>query len=266
MKKQNLLAIVATVAVVANLLVPGLAFGQSQQGGTQQVNCGQRYMHIFDDENVQGGGQDINFSFNEISVSTGVQYTFGEKIGAMNQHSYQNDGTSELPVNSFVYVEDNTLGCETKTNWDITVSATNFTGPNGTIIPAAGLKLATTGNVTGWGNYDTDGNGSKDTAIPWEAGLSTQYLKAVAPSEAGIAVPATLANYNDSTIATASFDASGITLNGTGDIILQNHSRADYTPGFWGVGTAFRLAVPGNTPAGQYTSTITYTFNPAIVP
>ena len=28
---------------------------------------------------VQGGGQDINFSFNEISVSTGVQYTFGEK-------------------------------------------------------------------------------------------------------------------------------------------------------------------------------------------
>ncbi|MBP7058491.1 hypothetical protein KBB06_04100 [Candidatus Gracilibacteria bacterium] len=264
MKKQNLLAIVATVAVVANLLVPGLAFGQSQQGGTQQVNCGQRYMHIFDDGNVQAG-QNINFSFNEISVSTGVQYTFGEKIGDMNQRSYQNDGSSALPPNSFVYVEDNTLDCETKTNWDITVSATDFTGPNGTI-PAAGLKLATTGNVTGWGNYDTDGNGSKDATIPWEPGMSTQYLKAVAPSETGIVVPATLANYDDSTIATASFDSAGIVLDGTGGIILQNYSGVDYTPGFWGVGTAFRLAVPGNTPAGQYTSTITYTFNPAIVP
>lgn len=260
MKKQNLIAIVATVAVVANLLIPGLAFGQSQQGGTQQVNCGQRFMHIFNDETAQ----DINFSFNAVSVSTGVQYTFGSLIGS-GDNVYQNDGSSALPPNSFVYVEDNTLGCETKTNWDITVSATDFTGPNGTI-PAAGLKLATTGNVTGWGNYDTDGNGSKDATIPWEAGLSTQYLKAVAPSETGIEVPAALGLYNDSTIATASFDSAGIVLDGTGGIILQNHNTVDFTPGFWGVGTAFRLAVPGNTPAGQYTSTITYTFNPAIVP
>jgi len=39
MKKYHLVAIVGTLALVANLLVPGLAFGQSQQGGTEQIGC-----------------------------------------------------------------------------------------------------------------------------------------------------------------------------------------------------------------------------------
>jgi len=41
MKKYHLVAIVGILALAANLLVPGLAFGQTQQGqqGTEQINC-----------------------------------------------------------------------------------------------------------------------------------------------------------------------------------------------------------------------------------
>jgi hypothetical protein len=38
MKKHNAVAVVGTLALLANLLVPGLAFGQNQTG-TAQLNC-----------------------------------------------------------------------------------------------------------------------------------------------------------------------------------------------------------------------------------
>ncbi|HRY90905.1 MAG TPA: hypothetical protein P5229_01005 [Candidatus Gracilibacteria bacterium] len=65
--RKNVLAIISFLAVAANLIVPGLAFGQSQQSGTQQVNCGYLTLNAYP-------ANDMAFSFTTTLTYTLVTY------------------------------------------------------------------------------------------------------------------------------------------------------------------------------------------------
>ena len=93
--RKNVLAIISFLAVAANLIVPGLAFGQSQQSGTQQVNCGYLTLNAYP-------ANDMAFSFSAANVSTGTQYTFGNQFTSSSD-PYQN-GTNTLPAQAHDFV------------------------------------------------------------------------------------------------------------------------------------------------------------------
>jgi len=101
MKKHNAVAVVGTLALLANLLVPGLAFGQNQTG-TAQLNCSETLP-----------------SFTEFTPATAFNFTAdGASLGTTNklyakstdQWAFNNEnGGSSIstdPGNDYIEVND----------------------------------------------------------------------------------------------------------------------------------------------------------------
>lgn len=247
--RKNVLAIISFLAVAANLIVPGLAFGQSQQSGTQQVNCGYLTLNAYP-------ANDLAFSFSPASISTGTQYTYGNQFTSSSD-PYQN-GTDTLPAQAFVYIEDlRTGGTCGNSQFLLTVQASDFTGP--TTISANNLRAVTTRNVTPWGQTDVQGT-MQDIVWTQQAAINPSYLYWRSQNmEYADVLGAWISAADDANLTSAStFDISFNEL-GAPVHLIQNDNSTSYIIGEVGVGIAYRLGVPANTPAGTYTTTLTYT-------
>ncbi len=182
MKRQNIAALAGTMALLANLLIPGLAFGQGtqQQQGTQVITCPE-----------DGGTAEFSMSvpsavnFDEKTVSSQQQWSFDRTIS-----------DSLLSAQNVISVTDTRSGgvdgCPTNLKgFTITASATAlFDIQEGYSIPNTNLFIRTSSAYTGAANcvegacYDlaTDQSGNTqdviaayDLADPFRDQTGTSY-------------------------------------------------------------------------------------------
>ena len=254
MKTKHLVASVGTLALMANLLLPGLAFGQASdpQAADVTLTCGTLTLTV-------DPANDFTMRLannNNPSVSTSAQDVFGREI---NSVTYQ-DGLNVLPNEAFVAVNDartvgGGAGCATNgTNegWLLQADATVFDDAGSTNeISNANFYIVTTSNVTedaGFTEFVGGGDGS-DTNVFYTTGYAgTQDVTAT---------------YNVTTASSltvaATFTAQSGALSSTHDI-LDNATGAgtnDFKFTSVGTGLAYYLLIPANQGGGDYTSTVT---------
>ncbi len=230
MKKQNLMAAVGTVALLANLLVPGLAFGQGTQvqQGTQVITCPE-----------DGGTAEFSLSapsavtFDQITATSQDPWTFDVLV----------DGGADLPGANMLSVTDTRSGgadnCPlTLKGFTITAASTalSSTGVYATTIPNTSLFIRTSSDITGCSNAK---NGVC-YELATDLSGNTQDVAA--------ALNLTGKTFNTSGSFLADLSTSRTLLSTT-----TSHNQTMKT------GVALAVHVPANQNPGTYTGTVTYT-------
>lgn len=249
MKKHQIAATVGTLALVANLLLPNLAFGQDQNVG-QDVGCPgagtQTFAHI-----------PANTTLTPLTAGTGGNTVDNSIVG------------SAVLSDNLLAITDTTSGgangC-TSIGGSVTASATNFVDPSfavGNTIYADSLRLVTTTNVTSDAVYTGLFPAGSETVS------NVIYSKASGPGDDhDVLAPQTVAAPATATLsATANVDAYTLTNPtqnkfgfGVAIDVLRYCTPKNST---FGTGVALALeGVPSTQAAGNYTSTVTYTKSP----
>jgi hypothetical protein len=246
MKKQYLVAAIGTLALAANIILPGLAFGQIDQTGTQEISCGTIGLTL----NTTGASA---FAMDALTVSNAAQDSFGNDIGA-GTDNYQN-GITTLPNEAFISVSDSrTTGTGCATNgtdegWEVTAQAADFDNGAQTIA-ASEFYIVTTANVTPDADMTVNGDFFYDDT----------YLAGTGPTDiTGDVVTATSSDLTDA----ATFTTDGGSLD-TARALMHNGTGAgtdDFKFATIGTGVAYYLNVPANQAGGTYTADVTFTLN-----
>ncbi len=251
MKKHQIAATVGTLALVANLLLPNLAFGQNQDVG-QDVGCPGAGTQIF-------AATPANTTLTALTAGTGGN-TVDASIAA-----------STVGSDHLLAITDTTSGgangC-TSVGGSVTASATNFVDPalpSGNDIQADKLRLVTTTNVTADAAYDalfpaaTRESVDNITYSVTGSGPGDQH-DVQAPqtvADAATAALATTANLNAYTLTDPAQNKFGYLV---AIDVLRYCSPKNST---FGSGVALALeGVPATQLADNYTSTVTYTKSP----
>ncbi len=227
MKKQNIAAAVGTVALLANLLVPGLAFGQpiqGQQASTQEIKCPE-----------EGGTAEFSMDA-PTAVNFDVQTASSEEIWSYDQ--VVTDGA--LPVQNVLSVTDTRSGgadgCPTTlAGFTVKASATSLSKGSGTPIPNSRLFLRTSSSYSGSANcvsgicYDlpaSNTGNTQDVVTPLD--LTT--------------------GFRTSTSYVTALDTQQLLLS-----TATSHNQTMKT------GVVLSVHIPANQAPGIYSGTVTYT-------
>lgn len=113
MKKQTLVASIGTLALAANVLLPGLAFGQEDQVGTLDIGCGDAPAFTAVPATTfnftADGDQTITPGLNDLTVSASAQNAFSDDAGNLE---------NDAGVDRYLQVSDNRDPAEPTCNND----------------------------------------------------------------------------------------------------------------------------------------------------
>jgi hypothetical protein len=251
MKKHQIIAVVGTIALAANLLLPNISFAQNNQTGTVNINCTAGTAAA-----LTASPADVTFT-SQASPVSGTVSTFDSTAI-----------TTTLPANHLLQVTDKSSagisGCPLAADqWTLAVSSTDLsnggTGINaGTIAKgdidvatstsidttaitansATGLQTDTTNHVI-WNDYVASHNGNPHNVVAGEVAKATDF-QALTSFGDGLSNTRTLLS-RCSTAAAANGEDTDVA---TGVVFDINN----------GIKTL--------QPYGTYTGTITYTFAP----
>jgi hypothetical protein len=240
MQKHYVVAGIGTLILLANFLVPGLAFGDESQSEQLTIECA----HAGD---LAWAETPDDVTFNPVESSgTTAQSTVDSAI----------IDSTELPASSAISVQDTRSGgndfCPIeKPGFTLQAQGTALQGPDSHIIAADSIRLKTSPNING-NIYlaDTKANFSNPSGEGnryWENGT---FINTIAPYTfySYFTIPAVYQN-NSCHLSTAC-------------TILQ---RTAPTNSVVTIGTALAIyegILPNQYP-GAYTGTITYTLNPS---
>ncbi|MBD3327745.1 hypothetical protein GF340_00400 [Candidatus Peregrinibacteria bacterium] len=251
MNKKYIVATVGTLALAANIILPGLAFGQNSQTGTQELTCG-----AF---GITSATSD--FAFDALSVAPIDQPSFGAFIDPAGSNITYQDGTNDVPAEAVIEFFDYRVpGCDGGglDGFNVQVSAlTDFTSGSDTIPVSGNLFVATTPQATNPDNarytltgtapnemyYDADDyvalpSPTYDVTLPYNVGTSTTPvdLEAAGTFDSALNIPVSPS---------------------VGTIAVKPSTGSAF--GEMAVGVAYNLNVPASTPSGTYSTTIEYT-------
>lgn len=245
MKKHNLVAAVGTLALVANLLLPSLAFGQNQTA-SQTVGCPTPGTQTF-------AHTPVNTTLTPLTAGVGGNTIDTVVSGAAPGASVQGD--------NLLAISDTTSGgangCSS-VGGSVTASATDGVDPAqpGTTIDNAFMRLVTTPNVTADLTYGTVFGPTPVT------GGDVIYNHASGPGDDhDVTAPQTVANpataaLGDTSLAAYRLADPAQNLFGAAIDVLRYCTPKNST-----FGTDVLLALDGvsaSQPSGTYTFTITY--------
>lgn len=192
-----------------------------------------------------------SFSFNSTTVAASNVTTFGNTIGP-SFTPFQN-GTDTLPSEALVTITDlRGPGCNpTQPGFLLTVTATNFRDDMGTpgdqnddnTFASDNLRVVTTTNINGTSGT-LQGTGDSAAYYDLQAG-STDLQLQYNVGNANLTQESTFTDELTNTL------SESVPLT-----IIYNPAEK---VGIFETGTAYALEIPGATPGGTYTSTITYT-------
>ncbi|MFC1750896.1 hypothetical protein ACFL2V_19060 [Pseudomonadota bacterium] len=258
-RRKNILRIVGISALALNLLLPGLAYSQTDQTLDVDIGCGSLDLSLFADSFEMATGE----------VTTTATYTFGSAIGddpGPLTSPYQS-GTTALPDEAMLSFSDyrtDTTGCATEaTNNDgfqIDVQATDPTDP-------IGPKSLSSNNfyIVTASNFDAAGGGISGTHTLYTG--STEKYELYYPNGYGdpqdINLPYNLDSTKDLTLRT-NFTQSTNQLGSGGTTIVSNTGTDTYNEGTFYTSIAYELHfVNSTTEPGNYDSTVTFSISPA---
>jgi hypothetical protein len=253
MKKQNVIAAVGTIAILANLLVPGLAFGATDsQQATQYIGC------------PTGTQQEFSFTvpagvtFDTKTASGNSQVAFDHAVGTMP--------ASELaPLANMLVVTDTRSGgaegCPDSTQGlkGFNVAAVITSPANGGVgltsdVPVAGSYIMGTQFrvVTTAETVSTPSGMLSDTAGVWYSheGSTAGNLRNVTADY----TKATASDLRDIATYTGTFGGRN-TLDLSRDLLTTTTSH----DGKIGTAVVISSQIPGNQNPGTYVGTVTYT-------
>jgi hypothetical protein len=274
MKKQNVIAAVGTIAILANLLVPGLAFGadSDSQEATQVIDC------------PTGTSQELTFSvpsavtFDSMVASGNSQQAFDASVLAGISAI---GGTQHLLV-----VTDTRSGgaenCPTSPlargfSVNAVMAGTGLVNGNATIIPSSQFRIITTPAVN---ETDLRTVTLPEAGNPLGSGTASAFAQPiVASNNVWYTNPAnTAGNWHD--VATPVMYDDGTYQNGNN--ATQFRAKASYVLGtdnkldptgvtlmststshfnHMAVGVVLQSEIPPNQESGTYTGTLIYTLS-----
>jgi len=256
MKKYHVLALIGTLALLVNLLVPGLAFGQQPQEGTATLGCsgdGPAY-------SVTPG--DFNFTSDGTPAGTLVsksedQWAFKDPAAANLQTAA---GKDYIEVND---VQDPSLnGCND--GLTIEVSATDtFAGALGATIPLTGVYTASSAAACP-ANYTARQNICISDAAYCGTGDDTPATKAACIGGQQTAQTNTA---GQAWTTRATFEAlnlgQGFALTAINTPIeIMSFVDGNELFGKAGIATSYEVKIPAGTAGDTYTLPLTYTLTP----
>jgi len=268
MKKHYLVAIIGTLALVANLLVPGLAFGQSQQGGTEQVNCPDP-----GDVSITTAPESVTFQPTP-SPTSGTASTYDPNLPTQSTHR-------SIHLSNMLEITDNIskgiYGCPGKA-WYIYVKIISMDGSSTTyglisetkdtdVIPASSIIFVLPDYYTLADDTIPDGDctlESLDSVGIWACDLSTSrhaFLSWSIP----LVPPSTEENYQTS----LPFDHAPNTKTLNNEVYVMRHlcpgsgNLGEENSRFYaGAAMYIKDGIAQFQPSGKYVGTIEYTLDP----
>lgn len=276
MKKHYLVATVGTLALVANLLIPELAFGQTQQAqqGTQQINCPNP-----GDVSITSAPDSVTFN-PTTSPTSGTASTYDPNLPTQSTHRSIHEYYSPDLPNQMLVVTDNIskgiYGCQGKA-WYVTAKISSYAAGTyglvkGTdVIPASSMILALPDYYT----LDDAAIESFNTcttvqSLPaygmWACDFGDTGRHAFTALGLPLVPASTSYNYQTS----GPFDdATPGPKTLDGDVYLMRHACGD-NPAlgeensmfFVGAALYIKDGIAQYQPRGTYTGTITYTLDP----
>jgi hypothetical protein len=254
MKKHHVLAMVGTLALLVNLLVPGLSFAAGEgQEGTATLTC-------LTDVPTFSIRPDTAFAFTETGdeASPGNLYSkltdqqaFKDPAGALTLGADQANG------NDFIQVEDkrdpaDSGDCNTGLRVEVVEDGTTFVGTNTSqTLPLTGVYVVSDPTACA--------GGSVLNAVCLAAGAKcgkgfNTPVDTCADADEGVA-PTDAPNTSFATWAT--FTGVNKAMD-SAKVILRFDQTAELL-GKAGVATSFAVNIPGGKPADVYTLGLTYT-------
>jgi len=272
MKKHQILAAIGTLAVAANFILPGLAFGQQNQTGSVQINCstGSGTASLiaapaavtFTAVNSPASGTASTVDQN--APNTGSNFSGGNTATGgitgtrvANDHLLRFRDTTSQGVN----------GCGDSNAWDITATITTLhsgTTPALTnvgdtdYIPASSMHIVTTTQT----NTTNINNGAGPTIVTNNPNgvFYDDYTSTGNSHAANAPKPAQGTDFTTSGVTGGTYNTSvgSNTLDGSVEI-LRHCSGGENTDIYTGVAIDIDSGIHALQTSGNYTGTIQYT-------
>lgn len=292
MNKKTLIASLGTTALLANLLLPGIAFGQLTQEGEVTVGCP---AYVAGDLSFKRAPADVVFDGVVAGVDTDSvdsSVTSGVNLAGGNSAGTDIDGTS--------IVNDHLLRIQDRTSkgvdncgaapWAVTAAVTSaVTDP--LVLSGKGLANISTGQSGELHSIDAADLYLVTSADVDLTGITTPEVPVLAdwdnanPAQDRGTAPVYYARYNTSNVGNpddlnsswniltdafevpANYSTNGTSLEATVPILAANVCGGGWKGGhdadiYMGIGLALDNAIDTLQAAGTYTGTITYTFGP----
>ena len=289
MKKQTLVATLGTLALAANVLLPGLAFGQTdQQTGTLDIECSPSDLGFSgsptDFNFVNSGGGTLiqqNSAIDAFShqagqpLTNGLAATASEHLSVTSPDDFRNPTCGNNGFTLDVRVIDNPGGTDT----DGRFFETDSTVDTDPFIPLDTFKVLTqarqnsgaSNEIGCFSNFTAQANGicfentafcndGTDTAVACDGSQGTAAEDYASPG----------LNFNDTetdgTPGTTNYSTSPLgTSAGTDSssaVEIMSFGNGEELLGQVQFGTAFTVNLPANQASGTYTAFIQYTLVP----
>lgn len=268
MKRQHLVATLGTLALAANLLLPGLALGQvdANQTGTATVACNNVDPMFYTTDNEI----DDAFNFYEDGTSGTIYASFS------STNVFNNPTGSELSPGTtdgdFIEILDQRDPSESGCNDGLTLTVTveddgtadgrifdsNPAGASGYSIPLTGVYYVSDGDTCPATYTNFNNICFKSTALCGEGDGVTAVTCDATDGVAGDSVYTGGNDYAE----IATYTAAGAL--GTGPNVPDTHSVFSFADGdeLYGIattGVSYATTIPGGQPAGTYVLNIVYT-------
>ena len=255
MKKQNVIAAVGTIALLANLLVPGLAFGQvgsSQQPATQVIGCPSESTHplisfavpaavAFDTKTASG---DAQLAFDQAVTNP----AFPPQANMLVVTDMRSGGAEGCPDSSLVRgFNVSAIISSHGTDGALTLGLASESPLAHSVIPATQFRAVTTSNFDG---------------VPTDMLSATAGVWYSHPADTAGNVRDVVAAYKTTgdlrTIATYTAAAGGGTASQLALPLDLLNTKTSHN-GMIGTAVVLSSEIPANQNPGTYLGTITYT-------
>jgi hypothetical protein len=263
MKKHHVVALIGTLALLANLIIPGLAFGQVPQAqtGTADIGCSATapaYTAIVPAAafNFTRDGEALNPGVNSLVASNVEQYAFNNPTGANLDFNTGNDYVQIIDIR-----DPSLHNCNNGLTLTLSLTPPFETADHAHNIPTDDLHIVT--NPAACSNIppNSEFNGiCYDSAALCGAGDGN--AAAACSGNDGDSV----GNYADpgheyrfGEIAT--YNASGVDLGS--DQNIMDFPDGGELFGKASIGVSYGLVIPAAQPAGTYTAELVYTLTGA---
>ena len=274
MKKHNIIALIGVLALTANLLIPGLAFGQAEQTGTLDLMC--------DPANPSFAVAPVaSFAF----TSDGAGATVNSS--SVTQYAYK-DAVAITDLIEFLDVRDpSALDCNTGLTLDVAAESTDADDcyfemspgtPNATCgptIPLDGVYAVTSNGHDGnSGNFCPSGYfqsissslcfepdalcGNRYNINPCDNTYGTTPLT-IATLDADLADITTWGGFESPLGTAPNTPESSINL-----VLFNGSAISDSLYGQAAIGVTYAVEIPPTAQSGSYTLELLYTLSPGL--
>jgi len=283
MKTQKLVALVGTMALALNIVLPGLAFG-ADQGGSQDITGDNDLIFVTysegDSDFVLGKTAPVNIIFDYGLVASPTEHeSYGDCLDTWNEASsdyvgktgivadgyctgndtnYQFSGDysnrtaiTTLPEQSFLGVEYKDPG--TSCGFDVSSYHNGFVSSSGAGATITGLNVATTKSIDLGNSLSSFTNSGTGYITDTSASLGESVVVTLAGN-----VP--ILSGNDSITASSNFTELSSNSSSPTDIMKFDSAGTPgaIPAGTYGLGMMYNLTIPAGQISDTYAGTITY--------